>query len=146
MSLIRWRPEADFFSLRKSMDKLLNDFFAPFESQELGGLAPALDVLEDKTSFIVKMEIPGIKRENIEVTVEEGVLTIRGEKKQEAEEKGKNFHRVERRYGTFSRSIALPGSVITDKIKANYKDGILTINIPKKEEAKAKQINITVES
>ena len=105
---------------------------------------PALDVHEDKDSFIVRTELPGLKREDIEVSLHEGTLAISGERKAETVSEGTEVHRQERFYGKFQRALTLPTPVAADKIKAQYKDGVLTVTLPKVEEAKPKQIDISV--
>jgi HSP20 family protein len=105
---------------------------------------PAVDVAEHDDAYQVKVEIPGVSKDDVKITMQDNILTIRGEKKQEKESKRSNSHRVERSYGSFQRSFTLPTSVKHDKIEASYKDGILTIAVPKAEEAKPKQIEVKV--
>lgn len=102
--------------------------------------APALDVAEDKDGFRVRLELPGLKREDIDVALNDGALVISGERKAEAPEEGTTVHLQERYYGKFSRTLTLPAAVATDKVKAAYRDGILTVTLPKAEEAKPKNI------
>ncbi|MFH0964862.1 MAG: Hsp20/alpha crystallin family protein [Planctomycetota bacterium] len=109
-----------------------------------GQLTPTINVAETDDAVTVTAELPGVTPAEIEVTVEGDVLTIHGEKNEEKEEKGKSYHRIERRYGSFSRSIHLPSSVQSDKVKASSKDGVLTVEIPKREDAKPKKIKIDV--
>lgn len=123
-------------NLQEELDRL-------FESP-LTGWAPALDVHEDKDSFIVRTELPGLKREDIEVSLHEGALLISGERKAETKPEGVEVHRQERFYGKFQRALTLPTPVAADKITAQYKDGVLTVTLPKVEEAKPKQIDISV--
>jgi HSP20 family protein len=123
-------------SLQDELDRL-------FESP-LTGWAPALDVHEDKDSFVVRTELPGLKREDIEVSLHDGALLISGERKAETKQEGVDVHRQERYYGKFQRALTLPTPVAADKIKAQYKDGVLTVTLPKVEEAKPKQIDISV--
>lgn len=104
--------------------------------------APALDVVEDKNHFHVKVELPGFKREDIEVTLDDGSLVISGERKVEALEEGVEVHRQERCVGKFARALTLPSAVVAEKINATYKDGILTVSLPKAEEAKPKTITV----
>jgi HSP20 family protein len=122
-------------SLQDELDRL-------FESP-MTGWAPALDVHEDKDSFIVRTELPGLKREDIEVSLHEGALLISGERKAETKQEGVEVHRQERYYGKFQRALTLPTPVAADKIKAQYKDGVLTVTLPKVEEARPKQIDIS---
>jgi len=117
-------------------------------SQEViatGDWAPRVDIAETDKAFEIKAEIPEVNKEDVKVTVHNGVLTIRGERKQETEEKGKKFHRVERCYGSFTRSFTLPDNVDEAKISASFKDGVLNIQIQKIEEAKPKSIEVKVE-
>jgi HSP20 family protein len=110
-----------------------------------GGWLPAVDVLEDKDSFTVKAELPGFRREDLEISVQENNLILSGQRKAEEERKDGEFYRSERFYGRFHRSIALPASVDTDKIEAKYRDGVLTLTLPKSEQARTKQIHVMVE-
>jgi len=116
-------------------------------SQEViatGDWAPRVDIAETDKAFEIKAEIPEVNKEDVKVTVHNGVLTIQGERKQEKEEKGKRFHRVERYYGSFTRSFTLPDNADETKISASFKDGVLTLEIEKTEEAKPKSIEIKV--
>ena len=109
-----------------------------------GEWAPAVDVTETKDEVVVRAEVPGMTKEYISVTLQENVLTLRGEKKQEKEERNASYHRMERSYGSFVRSFTLPTLVQADKAKADYKEGVLTITLPKAEEVKPKEISISV--
>jgi len=147
MALIPWRgrtmPAATLSSLRDEMNDLLNRFWS--NTNEPFGLAewtPALDVSESDDAVLVHAEIPGIDPKEIEISVVGDTLTLRGEKKDETEQKGRNYHRVERRYGAFTRSLALPASVDPDKVEATARQGVLAIRLPKREEAKARRIEI----
>jgi HSP20 family protein len=106
---------------------------------------PMVDITETKDEVIVKAEVPEMSKEDVSVSLQDNILTLRGEKKQEKEEKGKTFHRVERSYGSFARSFTLPTAVLAGKVKATYKDGILQITLPKAEEVKSKEIPISVD-
>jgi HSP20 family protein len=123
-------------NLQDELDRL-------FETQ-LTGWLPALDVQEDKDSFTVRVELPGLKREEIQVALQDGALTISGERKTETASEGVEVHRSERCYGKFQRVLTLPASVPADQVKAAYKDGILTVTLPKAEEVKPKQIDVSV--
>jgi HSP20 family protein len=114
-----------------------------FESP-LRAWAPALDVREDKDNFVIRAELPGLKREEIEVSLQDGALVISGERKFEKTEEGVEVHRQERYYGKFQRALTLPEPVAADKVKADYKDGVLTVTLPKTEEAKPKKIDVSV--
>ncbi|MCD6352851.1 MAG: Hsp20/alpha crystallin family protein [Proteobacteria bacterium] len=106
---------------------------------------PSVDIHEDKNNLIIKAELPGIKKEDVSIEIKDNVLTIKGERKRDEEIKRENYHRIERVYGSFSRSFTLPDAVKEDKVKAGYKDGILEITLPKAEKAQTKAIPITVE-
>jgi len=142
-----WRPFRELTTFREEMDKLWNRFFGEWPSMEpsRGEWAPSLDVSETKDNIVVKAEVPGMDAKDIDISLANDVLTVKGEKRQEKEEKDENYHRVERSYGAFSRSIRLPREVQSDKIKANYKNGVLKITLPKSEEAKKKEIKIKVD-
>lgn len=142
MNLVPWRPFRELTPFR-DFDRLFEDFWGrwpawPAEREWL----PALDLSETKDKVIVKIELPGIDPKDIEVTVQGDMLTVKGERKQEREEKEEDYHRVERVYGSFCRSLRLPATAEHDKVAATYKDGILKLTIPKKEEAKAKKIEV----
>ena len=146
MELVPRRPFRELSKLRDEMDRLWEDFFGEkklFASRERMW-HPSLDVSETKDKLVVSAEIPGMDVKDINISVTGDVLTIRGEKKQEKEEKDENYHLVERSYGAFSRSVTLPVGVDTEKVDATYKKGILKITLPKKEGAKPKEINVKV--
>jgi HSP20 family protein len=130
--------------LRKEMDRMFERFLEPAwpEAPMLGEWAPMLDVTEDKDAVTVKAELPGVEQKDIAVSLQEGVLTIKGEKRAEKEEKDKKYHRVERSYGAFVRSIRLPSAVEAGKVAAAYKDGVITITLPKAAEAKGMTIPV----
>ena len=150
MAIIRWSPFRDTFhnivSLQDEMNRLFDTFSKSGDSQSLveGTWAPSCDIYESKDQIVIDAEIPGMSQKDINVSVTDNVLTIKGEKKQEKEVKEENYYRVERSYGTFTRSFTLPVGVKADAIKANYKDGVLKVVLPKAEEAKPKQIAIDV--
>lgn len=143
--IARWDPFREFRSFKDEMDRLFDSFFGrwPFERAELGW-SPCVDVEEEADHFVVQAELPGLRKEEIKVSITGDTITISGERKREAEEKGKIFHRLERAYGRFSRSITLPGEVEVDKVKAKYENGILTLTLPKSERAISKEIPIEV--
>ena len=148
MALRKFRPYSEIQSMRESMSSLLDRFFSDFfrfpESEELGGqtFSPAVDIKETPKEYIVTAEIPGISKKDIEIEISDNILTIKGERKMEKEEKGETYHRVERSYGSFCRSFTLPAQVEAEKIEANFKDGLLNIKIPKAEEKIPKKIEI----
>jgi HSP20 family protein len=145
MGLIRWDPYRDMVSLREAMDRLFED------SVVRSGLMPrdrdglmslALDVVETDDDLVVKATLPGIKAEDVDITIDNGMLTIQGEAQEEHTEEGERYHLHERRYGAFCRSVALPVGVDADNAKAQFEDGVLTLTLPKSEEAKPKRIAV----
>jgi len=145
MTLVRWRPMRDLWNIQEEMNRAFGSFFGRTDREFTNGhWAPAVDIAEANDELKFNVEVPGMKKEDVKVTFQDGILTIKGERKQEKEEKDLNFHRMERSYGSFCRSFTLPTMVQGDKIKANYKDGILSISLPKVEEAKPKEITIGV--
>ena len=145
--LVPWERTKTLSKLRKEMDDLWGRFFgdAGFPIFSEAAWAPALDVKETKENIVVTAEIPGLNAKEVEVTISGDLLTIKGEKKQEKEEKDESYHLIERRYGSFSRSIRLTTDVDPKNIKASHKEGILTIILPKSEKAKEKQVEINIE-
>ena len=139
--LTPWRPFRELPALREEMDKLWNRFLGERTSMEpfRRSWTPSLDVSETKDNISVKAEIPGMEAKDIDISLSDRILTLKGEKKREKEEGDENCHFTERSYGAFSRTIQLPQEVQTDKIKASYKNGVLTVTLPKTEEAKAKE-------
>jgi len=153
MNLIRYqRPDLAWptfgrlSSLRDELDRLFESPFAGLTnaSQLLSGWTPALDVYEDKENFIVKAELPEMKNEDIDVSLHDGSLSISGERKSETKHEDAEVYRAERFFGRFQRTVTLPAPVAADKVKAQYKDGVLTVTLPKTEEAKPKQIDVSV--
>ena len=151
MAIVRWEPFRDLVSLQERMNRLFEDSFrgvgrsAGEEDWALGGSwAPAVDIFEQGSDIVLKAELPGVDAKDVDIRVENNTLTLRGERKFDNEVNKENYHRVERAYGTFSRSFTLPTIVDTEKIKADYRDGVLRVTLPKKEEAKPKQIAISV--
>ncbi|UCG44018.1 MAG: Hsp20/alpha crystallin family protein [candidate division WOR-3 bacterium] len=140
--IIRWDPMREMTSLRDDMDRLFDSMIGRYPTERTAIWAPALDVEETKEAVIVRTELPGMKKEDIKISVSGDELCISGERKHEAEDKGKTFHRIERAYGTFQRSLVLPADVQGDKAKAAYKDGVLELTLPKSEKAKSHEIAI----
>jgi HSP20 family protein len=134
------------FGLRDELDRLFESPFADWNrnSQLLSVWNPAIDLYEDTDSLVVKAELPGMKKEEIEVSLHDGALSISGERKREQKYEDADTHRCERFVGVFHRSITLPSPVKADQVKAQYKDGILTVTLPKAEEARRKQIEVKV--
>jgi len=153
MAIVKWRrrdewdPFKDLFDLQKEINRLFETSFSRlpqrFISEE--SFAPAIDLYEDENEYVVEAELPGLKQDEIKVSVEDDILTISGEKKREKEVKEGNLYRSERFYGKFERQIVLPQNTEKDNIKASYKNGVLKVVIPKKEEAKSKRVDIKVE-
>ena len=142
-SLVPWRGELGSF--RREMDRLFDRFFEgwPFRiSAVQRPWAPSVDVSETAKEVVVKAELPGMDPKDIDVSVRGDILSVAGERKQEKEEKGENFHRIESTYGSFSRSIQLPAEVDAGKVDATYKDGVLKITLPKTKEAATKKIEV----
>jgi HSP20 family protein len=133
MSLIRWDP------LRELNKMMVGRWDLPSSTTEWN---PAVDIFETENEVVIKAELPGMEAKDIDIRLENNVLTLKGERRFLSEAKEENYHRVEREYGTFSRSFSLPSAVKEDKIKAEYKDGMLRVMLPKKEEVKPKAIKI----
>jgi len=146
-AITRWTPETDLF--RNRLDRMFNQMLQDVWGTQLSpegytGRAwlPPVDIREKNDSLMFAMELPGLTKENIEITIENNVLTVAGERKFEKETKGEEFHRLERSYGHFTRSFTLPTGVRTDKVDANFEHGVLNIVLPKEEGAKPKKISI----
>lgn len=142
-TLIRLNPFAEMRRLQDEMNRMFDPGFS-FENGELGSAnwVPAVDIEETPETLRVIAELPGMKREDIQVEFENGLLTIRGSRTREEEKKEKNFHRVERSFGSFARAFRLPATVDAEKIAATYEDGVLRLEMPKREESKARRIQI----
>jgi HSP20 family protein len=143
--ITRWNPIKEMEQFQNRLASLWN--WEPLrvngeQSLALSQWNPAVDILEEEHEFVVKAELPEVKREDVKVTVENGVLTISGERKMEKEEKNKKYHRVEREYGSFLRSFTLPAAASSDKITAEFKDGLLKVRVPKDAKAAPKAIEI----
>jgi len=146
MAIERWDPFRELENLQGRMGRLFEEALGrPMGREPSDGLwAPAVDIMEDEHNILVKAELPDIDEKNVEIKVEDNVLTLRGEKKLEREEKKENYHLIESSYGSFSRSFTLPGTVEQDKISAKYDKGVLRVTLPKKEETKPKTVKIQV--
>ena len=143
-ALSRWDPSREMMSMRQFMDRFFNDpvpgnFWGTGSSSNQGF---ALDVAEEADDYVIKASVPGVKPEDIDVTIADNVLTIKGESKDDQEIKDENYHVRERRFGSFSRSISLPAAVDTDNVDANCENGVLTLRLPKSEAVKPKRINV----
>jgi HSP20 family protein len=146
--LTRWEPFREFSTLQDRMNRLFRDSFGEGREEALttSTFAPAVDVYEDEHSTTLKIEVPGIHEEDIDVRIENNTLTVHGDRKFEKEEKEENYRRVERQYGSFTRSFTLPNTLSTEDVVANYDKGVLKIKLAKKAEAKPKQIKVSVGS
>ncbi|MBI2373995.1 MAG: Hsp20/alpha crystallin family protein [Deltaproteobacteria bacterium] len=149
MNLTRWNPSQEL----DEMQKMMNRFFGrwPAEAERTGeqdmtrtDWMPAVDVASSPEEYIITAELPGMKKDDIKVRVRDGVITLTGERQQEKEEKGKRFHRVERYYGSFLRSFTLPEDVNDQKLNAEFKDGLLTVRVPRSETHKPKAIDVKI--
>jgi len=146
MRLVRYNPTRNVSSYFNNFDRFFNDgFFNPassLQSDSEVSFKPAADIYEEENSFVIKTDLPGLTREDIELDLKDGILTIKGKRKSEKEEKKENYYRKERSFGSFSRSFSLSETVNQDEIKAEFKNGVLRVELPKKEEVKPKQIEI----
>ncbi len=142
MSMIRWTPRRSLMTLPSDLDQFFSNFGMDFHSSD-AVWSPAVDIAENEKEYEVQAELPGMKKDEIKISLKDDVLTLSGERKSEKEENGKNFHRTERSYGQFERCFHLPKNVKVSDIKADYKNGILTVNIPKSEGVKPKEIAIS---
>ena len=145
MAVIRWDPFRDMNVLQDRMNRLFEDAGRGWRGSEPSATtawSPAVDIFETEGEIVVKAELPGMERKDITLNLEKNVLTLKGERRFDKETKEENYHRVERAYGGFSRSFSIPATVDEEKIKADYKDGVLKIILPKKEQLKPKQIQI----
>lgn len=152
MAIVRWEPFSKslspwqgFETLRRRMERIFDEFL-PMDSEEVkqSRWLPVVDVSENNDHYTIHAELPGMSKKDVKITLQDDVLTISGEKNLDREEKNKTYHLLERAYGQFNRSFTLPSKVEADKIKADFKDGVLNITVPKAPEAKAKEIEIKV--
>ena len=142
-NLIRWEPARDMMTLREAMDRLFDDAFTrPLSLTGNGWSMPAVDMYQTDNEIVVKAALPGIKADEVQINITGDVLTLKGEVKQQEDVKEKAYHIHEQRWGTFERTLVLPANVVADKAKADFENGILTITLPKAEEAKPRTINI----
>lgn len=147
MSIVRWSPIRDMLNMQADMNRMFGTLFDrdSFEtSLRSNAWGPAVDISETADSYEVTAELPGLTKDDVKISYEGGMVSIRGEKKQEKEDKGKNYHRRERNYGAFERSFRLPTHIEVNKIEAKFKDGVLTLHLPKAEEARPKEIPIKI--
>ncbi len=143
--LIRWSPVDDLFDIQDNINKVFGNYLSARGGQaKVIGWMPPVDITESENEFLIKADIPGMKKEDIKISLDDNTLTISGERKEEKEEKGKNFVKKEKAFGSFMRSFALPHSVDAKGIKASYKEGVLSVNVPKSEESKPREIKIDI--
>jgi HSP20 family protein len=144
MTITRWDPFREVVALQNRVNNLfreMNDGDSPLTT---ASFVPAVDIYEDAKKVVLKLEVPGIEEKDLDIRVENNTLTVKGERKFEKEEKEENFHRIERRYGTFYRAFTLPSTVDTEHVQANYQNGILKLELSKKPEAQPKQIKVNI--
>jgi HSP20 family protein len=145
MSIVRFEPFRDLALFQDRVNRLFGDLYGQRDEGVLSNWVPAVDIYEDdKGGLVLKAELPDVKREDVSVTVENNTLTLSGERKLESEVKKEKFHRIERAYGRFSRSFSLPATVDANRIAAEFKDGVLSIRLPFREEVKPRTIDVAV--
>ena len=148
MTLVRWDPFRELEDVSNRLNRMFSHRASPTsngkETMIVADWTPSVDISETEGEYQIKAEIPDVKKEDVKVTLEDGVLTIQGERKHEKEEKGKRFHRIERSYGSFVRTFSLPDVIDEEKVKADFKDGVLNLHLPKSEKAKPKAIEVKV--
>ena len=144
MAITRWDPFREVVSLQNRFNSLFRDLNEADSPLTTAAFVPAVDVYEDEKKVMLKLEVPGIDQKDLDVSVENNTLTVKGERKFENEEKEENFHRIERRYGSFFRAFTLPSTVDTENVAASYNAGVLKLELQKKPEAQPKQIKINV--
>lgn len=146
MQLVRFNPMRDMFNVRKRINHIFDDFFYPTlksdEGLSMWNWKPVVDIYDNDDNIVIKAELPGVNKEDINIDVKDRFLTLQGERSVENEIKEDKYHRKERAYGRFERVFTLPAEVDSEKIEADYKDGVLTINIPKPEKEKPRQITV----
>jgi len=147
MAILRWEPVRDPLAGQREFDRLFREAFPAFfggSEPSTRTWAPPVDIYENADNIVLKAELPGIDPQDVDIRVEENTLYLKGERRFEKEVKEESYHRVERTYGSFARSFSLPSSIAADKVVAEYKDGVLTLTLPKREEAKPTTIKIDV--
>jgi HSP20 family protein len=148
MTIIRWDPYRDVVALQNRMNSLFQDFSRNGENESVtaSGFVPPVDIYEDEHKLVLKIEIPGMRQQDLDVRMENNTLTVKGERSFRSEGKEENFHRVERRYGSFYRSFTVPNTINPESIKADYDAGVLRVELEKKPESKPRQIKVNVGS
>ena len=146
MAIARWDPFREVVALQNRVNSLFRDLNEGDDPVTAASFVPAVDIYEDTKKIVLKLEVPGIEEKDLDIRVENHTLTVKGERKFEAEEKEQNFHRIERRYGNFFRAFTLPTTVDTESVQASYNAGVLKLELAKKPEAQPKQVKINVGS
>jgi HSP20 family protein len=148
MNLVKWDPFMELEDVSKHLDRIFRRVPARVEADRevltMVDWMPTVDITETDTAYLINGEIPGVNKEDVKVTIEDGMVTMRGERKQEKEETGKKFHRIERSYGSFMRSFQLPEDVDEAAVKAEFKDGMINVTLPKSGKSKAKSIEVSI--
>ena len=147
MNLVKWDPFAELEDVSKSLNRIFGRFPArpaDHEALAMADWAPTVDISETDSAYMIKGEIPGVNKEDVKVTIEDGMITMRGQRKLEKEEKDKKFHRIERSYGSFMRSFRVPDDVDENAVKAEFKDGMINVTLPKSGKSKARSINVSI--
>jgi HSP20 family protein len=142
MAIARWDPFREVQALQNRVNSLFRDINGESDPLAAASFAPPVDIYEDDKKVVLKLEVPGIDEKDLDVRMENHTLTVKGERKMEKEEKEENFHRIERRYGSFFRAFTLPSTVDAEHIKADYRNGVLNVELTKKPEAQPKQIKV----
>lgn len=148
MALAKWRgwgrsPLDELFDFHSVMDRMFSDAGFARPTAALG-LSPAVDIVEEKDRLLIKADLPGLNKDDIKITLEDDVMMLEAAKREERESDGKDYHLVERSYGTYRRSFRIPNTVDTGKMDAEYKDGVLTLTLPKREDAKPKTVDVKI--
>jgi len=145
MNVVKYDPFRELKSLQDEMTRLFTGNTGPFNREEMlnGAWSPRVDIYEDKNNLILEAELPGMKQEEFDISVENNVITLKGERKFEKKTEGDNYHRVERSYGSFTRSFTLPQTVTSEGAAADFENGVLRVSLPKREETRARKIEVT---
>ncbi len=152
MAVVRWHPLRELTDMRRDMDRLFSEFFEsrhrhrgwlPRASETLAG-APSLELLDRKNQVVLRAELPGVKKEEVDISVQDNTITLKGEFKKEAKVKEEDYYFSERRYGKFRRTVSLPTEVVADKAKATFMDGVLEVVFPKKKETRPREVKLEV--
>ena len=142
MKLVRWDPFQDVMAVTNRLSRVINDSYRTRTEDAFGSWVPPVDIFEKSDNLVIRAELPGLEKDDIEIRIENGVLTLHGQRKQESEVEEANAYRLERVYGTFTRSFSLPTTVDASRVAATYRDGVLEVSVPKVEAAKPKKVEI----